>query len=154
MKKERSLKGINYYIIIVLLFIIDLAVFSYLEKPLIYSLLSFYIFQLAYPLGIVKIIVSCMLLSLESFIYYGRFGLDLLFILPATFIGIRLAHILYNSVWQFYLLLIVCLLAKITLIEWLILGQNVNPSYTISLVFANIGVVWIMSYSNYLKSKN
>jgi hypothetical protein len=82
-------------------------------------------------------------------VYYGRFGLALIYLIPATFLGIKMRHTFYDTVWQYYLLLAGCLLAQIALIEYGILGLPISVSYTISTIIANIGVIWIMSLKSY-----
>jgi hypothetical protein len=149
MREKRPLSTVIFYGISCLLFLVDLGAFSIFEKPLIYSLLCFYILQLSRPMGLARIIFSYLLLSLSSLIHYGRFGLSLVYLIPATLLGIKIRHTLYDSVWQYYLLLILCVIGQICLVEWWILGLPISVSYTISTVLANLLVIWIMSLKSY-----
>lgn len=145
MREKRPLSPVIFYGISCLLFLIDLGAFSIFEKPLIYSLLCFYILQLSRAMGPVRIIFSCLLLSLSPLIHYGRFGISLVYLIPATLLGIKMKLTLYDAIWQYYLLLIACIVAQIGLVEWWILGLPISLSYTISTILVNLIVVWIMS---------
>ncbi len=149
MKDQRPLLPIFFYLITFILFFIDLAALSLFEKPLIYSLLCFYILSLSKPISILRILLTCLLLSINPLISYGRFGLELVYLIPATLLGIKMHHTLYNAVWQYYLLLMLCLLAQIVIIEYGMLHLTISVPYTISVLFANIGLIWIMSYGKY-----
>jgi hypothetical protein len=149
MREKRPLSSVIFYGISCLLFLVDLGAFSIFEKPLVYSLLCFYILQLSRPLGLARIIFSCFLLSLSSLIHYGRFGINLVYVIPATLLGIKIRHTLYDAVWQYYLLLVACLIAQKVLVEWWILGLPISISYTISTVLVNLLVIWIMSLKSY-----
>jgi len=149
MKYKKPLSPLIFYSIASVLFFIDLGSFSIFEKPLIYSLLCFYILQLARPMSLPRIIYSCLLLSLSPLILYGRFGLGLIYLIPATVIGIKMRHALYDSAWPYYVLLASCLLAQICLVEYSILSLPISASYTISTITANILVIWIMSLKSY-----
>ena len=146
MKTSKSLYPPFFYGIAIILFFIDFASFSLFEKPFIYSLLCFYLLQLATPLGLRRIFTSCLLLSLPPIIHYGCFGLELIYLVPATLAGIKMRQWLYNSYWQYYLLLACCLLAQIVIIEYGILHLTISIPYTISTLFVNLIIIWIMSY--------
>lgn len=145
MKAARQCSALLFYGIIFVLFFVDLACLSLFEKPYIYSLLSFYILQLALPISLIRIIICCLLLSIAPLINYGRFGLALIYVIPATLIGIKMRQTLYDSVWQYYVLLAACLLAQIILLEYFILHLPVSIPYTISTIFANLIVIWLIS---------
>lgn len=143
MRDKKPLSSFIFYGISCLLFIIDLGIFSIFEKPLIYSLLCFYMLQFSRPIGIARIIFSCLLLSLNPLIHHGRFGVSLIYLIPATLLGIKMRHTLYNSIWQYYLLLALCLFAQIALVEWWILSLPIGLTYTISTILVNILVIWL-----------
>lgn len=149
MREKQPISPFLFYGVSCLLFIIDLGAFSFFEKPLIYSLLCFLILQLSRPMPLTRIAFSCLLLSFNPLIHYGRFGISLVYLIPAILLGIKMRHTLYNSVWQYYLLLIACILAQIGLVEWWILGLPISLSYTISTVLVNLVVIWIMSLKSY-----
>lgn len=149
MREKRPISPFFFYIIASVLFIVDLGAFSVFEKPIIYSLLCFYIIQLAKPMGLCRIAFACLLLSLSPLIHYGRFGISLVYLIPATLLGIKMRHTLYDGIWQYYMLLVGCILAQIYLVEWWVLGLPISLSYTISTVIVNLLVIWIMSLKSY-----
>ncbi len=143
MRDKKPLSPVIFYSLAFLLFLIDLGAFSIFEKPLIYSLLCFYILQLSRPMSWARIAFCCLLLSLSPLIHFGRFGICLAYLIPATLLGVKMRHIFYDAIWQYYLLLASCILAQIVGIEWGILGLSISPSYTISILLVNIMVIWI-----------
>ena len=93
MKEKKPTIALLFYTLLCVFFFIDLAAFFLFEKPLIYSLLCFYILQLSRPMGIIRMVMACLLLSFPPLIQYDRFGLELLYLIPATFLGISMRKI-------------------------------------------------------------
>jgi hypothetical protein len=153
MRDKKPLSPLLFYTISCMLFIVDLGSFSIFERPLIYSLLCFYIFQLSQPLSFTRIAFSSLLLSLSPLIYYGRFGISLVYLIPATLLGIKMRHTLYDSLWHYYLLLALCIVAQIVVVERLILGLPISLSYTIYTLIVNIIILWVMSLKSYNSGK-
>lgn len=149
MKTKRSMPAPFFFCIIGILFLLDLAAFSVFEQQWMYSLLCFYILQLSRPMSLARIIITCFLLSLTPLINYGCFGIELVYLVPATLLGIKMRHTLYDSFWQYYLLLACCLGGQIVIVEYLILHLPIGLSYTISTIIANIITIWIMSLKSY-----
>lgn len=140
---------IFYYAIVLLLLVTNLCLLALLEKPIIYSLLCFYTLQLSKPLSWPRIIFGCFFISVYSFILYGRFGLDLIYLIPATLIGLQMQHTFYNSLRQYYVLLAGMLIIKLALIEPLILHMPFIIPYTILTICVNIFLMWILSLKSY-----
>jgi hypothetical protein len=138
-----------FYGMIVLLFCIDIAAYIILEKPLLYSLLSFYIMYCAFPFSWPRVVSTSFLLSLLSLLQYGRFGLCLLYLVPATFFRIKMHQTMHEGPLLNYLILLGCLTTQIGLIEHLILGLPMNISYTVTTIIANIVVMTILSLKSY-----
>jgi hypothetical protein len=147
MKEKKQLPASFFYTASIILFCIDLATLYVFERPFTYCLLGFYISALARPMSLIRIIVSCFLLSIAPLISYGRFGLELVYLIPATLLGVKMRLTLYDSTWQYYVLFTVCLLAQIGLLEGKILGLAVSIPYTISVIFVNLVIIAIMSLS-------
>lgn len=151
MHRKKALSPFLFYPLCIGFFFWDLGAFILFEKPLLFSVLCFYILQLARPISWPRIGTGCCLASLEFLIFYGRFGLNLLYLVPATFLGIKMSHTLYESRWQYYLLLATCILGQKLLLEPFILGISSSITYTLSTLFANLIVTWVMNLT--LKSK-
>lgn len=145
MKYKKQLSPFIYYTSGLLLFFIDTAIFSLSEKALVYSMLCFYVLQLKKQISWWRILFLLFLLCLNSLLHYGRFSLELLYLLPITAMGLKIKHIFYNRYWHYYALLMAALLAKILLIEYLLIGLPISLSYTFSILFANMIIVWCMS---------
>lgn len=145
MQRKKALSPLFFYPLCIAFFFLDLGAFILFEKPLLVSLLCFYILQLARPISWPRIIFGCTLASLEFLLFYGRFGLNLIYLIPATFLGIKMSHTLYESRWQYYLLLVACILTQKLLLEPLILGVSSTITYTLSTLFANLGVIGVMN---------
>ncbi len=146
MKTKQPLSPLIFYVAVVLLFFVDLASFSVFERPIIYSLLCFYLLQLARPISFCRITVVCILFSLDSLLHYDRFGLSLIYLIPATILGIKMRKVLYDSYWQYYALMAACLLVQIIVVEHLILHLSISIPYTISTLFVNLVIIGILSY--------
>lgn len=146
MKTKQPLSQLLFYGITIILFLIDLGSISIFERPIIYSLLCFYLLQLARPISWWRITFVCLLFSLSSLLHYDRFGLALVYLIPATLLGIKMRKVLYDSYWQYYLLLAACLLAQIIVVEHLILHLSISIPYTISTLFVNLVIIGLLSY--------
>lgn len=151
MHRKKALSPLLFYPLCFLFFFLDLGAFTLFERPLLLSLLCFYILQLSRPISWPRIVVACSLSSLEFLLFYGRFGLNLLYLIPATFLGIKMSRTLYDSNWHYYLLLALCILSQKIILEPFILGISSTISYTLSTLFANLVVLWVMNLL--LKSK-
>ncbi len=146
MKIKQPLSALLFYVITSVLFLVDLGSFSIFERPIIYSLLCFYLLQLARPISWCRVTFVCLLFSLSSLLHYDRFGLALVYLIPATLLGIKMRKVLYDSYWQYYLLLAACLLAQIIVVEHFILHLSISIPYTISTLFVNLVIIGLLSY--------
>lgn len=146
MKTKQPISALLFYVITSALFLVDLGSFSIFERPIIYSLLCFYLLQLARPISWCRVTFVCLLFSLSSLLHYDRFGLALVYLIPATLLGIKMRKVLYDSYWQYYLLLAACLLAQIIVVEHLILHLSISIPYTISTLFVNLVIIGLLSY--------
>lgn len=145
MHRKKALSPLFFYPLCVGFFFLDVGAFTLFEKPLLLSLLCFYTLQLARPISWPRIVFGCTLASLEFLIFYGRFGLNLLYLIPATLLGIKMSHTLYESRWQYYLLLATCILSQKLILEPFILGISSTITYTLTTLFANLMVIWVMN---------
>lgn len=153
-RKEKKIHQIFvFYSIVFLLFFLDLFLFFLFETQSVYSLLCFYIGALSKSPSITQVIIVNLILCLNSLIYHGRLGLESLYLIPITIIGLKISHSCYDSPWPYFILLIMSLLLQIGLIEHTILHLPVSLSYTISTVCVNIGVMGIIMeiHKRYLK---
>lgn len=73
-----------YYFSVLLLFLVDLMTVSFLEHPGFSIIRAVYYTELLRPVIDLRIFFVGLLLLLETFIYSGIFGLDLIILVPLT----------------------------------------------------------------------
>ena len=126
-------------------FFLDILMFSLFEKQIFYLLLCFYIFNMWEQRNVFIFIFFAFLIALESSLYYGQFGVQLLYLLPITLLAFKAKQTFWNWNFQPYLILMACLLIQSYLIEPFLLGIPATFSYTNSKIIANIIVLWCIS---------
>ena len=130
-----------FYPIALILFLLDILCFSLCEQQILFLLLCFYIATLYHEISVAHITTAIVLISLESFLYFGSFSLQLLYLIPATIIAVHAQRYFYISHLQPYLLLLSCLLIQYFLLEPMHLPHHGISSYTPIKIIANIGVL-------------
>lgn len=146
MKKISIPFDVFYYVISFFLFSLDICFFMWYERPLVYGLLSFYCVYLltrSWSLGWAGF--CALLLSFESFIYFGRFGIILPLFMLISVVGLHMRYALYPVAWHAHALIAGTLLIHIGLIEALLLRLPISPFYTVSLICANLIISCILS---------
>lgn len=138
MKKEKKQTALFFYTFLCACFLVDMICFAFLERPLIYAVLCFYIITCIRSFKSVRIVTGLFLIALESFIYSGRFGITFLTLIPITLIALHVRHFLYESRWISYALLLIALLLQIVFIEYFLLHLRISIPYTISQIIANM----------------
>lgn len=132
------------YAVILLCFFFDLIAFNLFEKQLVCTLLCFFSIYITRHTHFVSVFLMMALLSLESFLYYSRFGLQLIYLIPLYGIGSATQKIFYKNRVYPFLVLITLLLIQ-TLLENYFLSLSTSFGYTISRIFVNITILWIIS---------
>jgi len=138
----------------IILTLVDILLFSLLEQQLFATLLCFYIMYIFSDptlklhrapkiLNWLMIGFFLLLLSLESFYFNGSCIATLLYLVPATLIGMVLRQILYKSELQGHILLIFCLLAHSLIIDYLSLPEGTWAAYTATKILVNMLVMVI-----------
>lgn len=138
----KKLKNTYFYPTVFILFLFDIFSFSLCEKQIISLLLCAYIMNLYKESNLLRLCTIASLLCLESSLYFGHFGLQLLYLIPATFIGIQSQKFFYVSRIQPYLLLISCLLVQYFIIEPMQMDNHIISTYTPVKIIANIIILW------------
>jgi len=136
----------------ILFFLIDLLSFSLFDQWMIYSLLTFFLVCSVKP-GLEqnwKIFhLPLILLLFQDFLQYGRFGLILLFLLPAVIASRQVKIMILRAQWHFLPILIgAFFMYDGLLINTLVLKNPIVPLVTICKIFATIiigyGILWGM----------
>jgi hypothetical protein len=148
-------KVIFSYFLIILMFFADLFFACFYKQHLVELLLCYlvavniYFEELYIILGsrpketawAFKTALMLILLSFESFIYYGRFGLDLGPLILLV-LGVRkLSRMFPSPYWVAGSLVFIYLLFKKVFLETILLGLNFSFKYTFIYIFVNILIV-------------
>lgn len=123
---------------------IDFFFFFLLEKPLVYALLCIFAINALRPFWL-RIALLMALISCQSFVYYGIFGLPLLYLIPIAVIAGRMQKACYITPTYRYGILLMCLLGQLV-VEQAVLNVPTTPSYTLTTIFANIVVLTLFSW--------
>lgn len=142
---ESLFKETYFYPIAALLFFVDIFFFSFIEKQLLYTVLCFFCVQLYKESSTNRLSFLALLISLESLLYFGKFGVQLLYLMPIILISFQAQKMLYVRSIQPYFILIGCITLQCLFLEPFMLQTGSSPLYTFSKIFANIIVLWFIS---------
>ncbi len=133
------------YFIPPLLFIIDYNTNILINKPLLFTLLCWYLLNLYAPKKSAHLSITILLLGLSSFIYHGFFGLIYLSVIPVTFLCLLCkSWLTYTRALPILSLLLTLLLNNLIITHLLRLPLPLK-NYTIWQFFVNIVVLSVMS---------
>ncbi len=145
---------INYsYLTILLFFALDILCASFFERWIVFALLCYYLIKLFHKTNIPKLSITLVALSLESFVHYGIFGIELLYLIPITLLAFVLKNIFNATGLQPYFLLLISLVAQKTLIEGYLLGQSSVMRCTLIILCVNIGIITGISLKYWLSGR-
>ncbi len=133
-----------------LLFFLDFLLFNILQKWLIFSLLWYFIIQLLVkesnpPFGFKSFYFPFFLFLLQDNFINGRVGVCLIYIVPMIFLTTKIKNWFDPAIKFIYWLFIffTIFLQDFLIKNWL-LGQNIAIYSTISKIFINIIVVYLV----------
>ena len=98
MKKINLATSYHFYFLSLLLLFIDICTLSFFEQYNISILLCFYAVILMGQTNIQRIIFVLVLLSCESLLLYGTFGLSLLYLLPLSILMLEAKNVLNKTI--------------------------------------------------------
>jgi len=131
-----------FYPLIIIAWLIDIVSFSLMGHQILMIVLCLYIQNLYHkPLPIIRLILLGSLLAVNSFIIYGIFGFQLLYILPTTIFILYNHHLLYNARIQYIAHFSLLLLIQSMVLEPILLEKTTPLLYTIMTLCANIIVI-------------
>jgi len=137
------MKQILSFIFPIFLFFLDINFYLGLGIPLFYCLLSWYCVQFLFfesPFYWFPLI----LLSLESFLYFGIFGLDLIWFIPLTILFSLFSRSISFLFFQPLFMVLMALLAKFFL-SWIFFGSTPSGLFTMGLICVNLIITLIFS---------
>ena len=138
-------KETYFYPAAVLLFFIDIFCFSFIEKQLLYTVLCFFCIQLYKDSSTTRLSFLALLISLESLLYFGKFGVQLFYLIPIMVISFQAQKMLYARSAQPYFILVGCITLQCVFLEPFMLQTGSSILYTFSKIIANIIVLWFIS---------
>jgi hypothetical protein len=145
---HHHLKNFLIICIFIFLFFIDVASAALFNDCIVQSVMVYYVallFKKPYTNIIGPhpsvIFFAFFFLALESFLWYGRFGVTLIFLIPATVASIKLKRIVAFHDLVPYALIACCLAVNWFILSPFLLGSSNNTWYTISKIIANISLM-------------
>ena len=126
----RRSSPIHFYILTALLFFADISLATFFDQYLIATLISVFCIVVLYSYRITQLAWVIFLLSCESLIFHGRFGLALIYIIPVILLAQSLRKVLLMPHTLPYLTLLACLTTETFLIEHVVLGWPLVSFYT------------------------
>lgn len=138
-------KETYFYALSLFLFFLDIVCFSFMEKQLLYTALCFFFIQIYKEKSISKISFLAFLISLESLLYFGKFGMPLFYLIPLGFISFHAQKNFHALSLQPYFLLACCIILQSMCFEPLMLHLALSSCYTFYKIIANIIVLWFLS---------
>lgn len=142
-------KTIYFYFFVLFLFFIDTTLFFATTHIYSYGLLGLYTLELFKPVNIMRLSIMALLLSLESFLFFGQFGLCLIYLIPFTLLIVHAKQFVYGNRLYSLLLLSLFILIQSFGIEYGLLGIKPVVGYTNVKIIANIILTWIISLKFY-----
>lgn len=127
-----------FYPLVCLFFLIDIIFNGYFERQILQTLFCFIILGSIKKPSIFSTIFALILLSLESFLFYGRFGFDLGIIIPLVFVARTLDKTFTTPYFIANSLIFSYLIIKLIILEKLILSSILSLNYTFLFVFVNL----------------
>jgi hypothetical protein len=143
-----------FYFLAVMLFIADIFIYSFFEKQMIYLTLCFYFLTLCSAKEkFFKLLFLGILLSIQSSLYHGIFGIQLLYLIPLSLCAISTEKLLYSPRMHAYFFLFAALLIQSFYIEIFLLSIPLAPYYTNLKIIANMIMMLIMSLILFTQGK-
>lgn len=138
-------KETYFYPMAILLFFVDIFCFSFMEKQLLYSVLCFFCIEIYRENSWTRFGFLGFLISLESLLYFGKFGVQFFYLTPIILIGLQAQKMFYARALQPYFILIGCIVLQCLFLEPFLLQTGSSALYTVSKIIANIIMLWFIS---------
>jgi hypothetical protein len=106
------------------LLFLDVLFFGLFEQPLVYFLLAYSLAYVLYKDNAIVLAMLCATLSIESVLFYNRYGLILAYGLPVAFLGHQLADAISARVLVYTAMVISCFCIQYHLMDPFILQRS------------------------------
>lgn len=136
--------AITLIIFALISFFVDTTTLYCTYSHLTNALLCVYLYCLVY-VPIFPLLCSIgTLLTIQDLIIFGHAGIQLLYLIPLTFISYEISHIMYPNTLQLITTTFLAIMLQTVCIKWGILAWNITPFYTVQMMYGTvIGVVLI-----------
>jgi hypothetical protein len=138
------IRQLLFFTFLASLFFIELCLTSFFYEPFLYLSIGVYYHMLMTRMSWLNLLSMWLLLSLLSFIYYGRIGAFLLLIIPGTFLFFKLEKIMHKPRLAVLILVAGTILIHSTILEPYLWASHVSALYTGRKIIANIMVLLLM----------
>lgn len=138
---ERKTSHIICYAAMLFFFFLDLVSFSLYEKPLLYSLLGFYVLYAIPRMHYTAIGLNTLLLLVLNFFYQGRLLSALIFIMPTLFLSLQAQNYLDDHPIIRYALLVVIMVFNSVFVNGYLCEVAFDPLYTFIQIAGTLGVM-------------
>ena len=145
MNKNKTFLTNYFFSNLFILFILDIFFFMLLEKNFFHLLLCFYVLHISTSSSIRRLSVIAFFIYFESFLHYGQFGIQLMYIIPLTILGKKAKKNFYWTSLHPYILLTLALVTQSLFIDGYSLHSVASNTYTITKIIANIIVLLLFS---------
>lgn len=125
-----------FYPLLVVFMCIDIYSSFGLGRPLVCSLLCLYCVAVSHKINSPRLLALFGLLGIESFFFYGLWGIQLIYLIPLALIARKTWDKFTSYTHHALFMLVACLIAQ--LIIDLLLGTNIFSIFTILKFFINI----------------
>lgn len=126
-----------FYPLLVVCIWIDFFCMCWLGTPFIYSLLALSAVALSHKISNMRLVGIFTALALESFLLYGQWGVQLIYLIPIAFISRSIWDIFTRPTAHAIIILTECLIAQTLIIDSLV-GISVLSMFTLIKISINI----------------
>jgi len=151
---ERRTNSIFFITICILLFLVDIGLFIFLQKPIFTIIDCYTIFLLSKTInGNKQIIFPLFLSSLLSYLHYDIFGLSLTYLVPTVLLAQYLAKQIRITVVIPFLLFFSMLIYKIIVLSYRLQIHYTLQSYVQITLYNLLFLILLIFYDNYSNKK-
>lgn len=128
----------------IILCCLDITLFSCAEKPVLCSLLAFYIFCILTKNRPFLSLFILVLLSLEYLIFYGSFFYSFLYFMFVGLIGYFIKNNWFMVPLYSYLFLLITVVGNAYILHYYLLGLPISTSYMFSNFFGTLTILILL----------
>ena len=130
-------KALFFYPFLIICMCLDFFSIFWFGTPFIYSLLALFAVSLSHKISTFRLSILLAALALESFLLYGQWGVQLIYLIPIALIARNTWDKFTHPTHHAIIILLCSLIAKILVIDTL-LGTNMISIFTILKILINI----------------